>query len=427
VARPRLGHAFDVLLPSGTRATITCAKGEASASLPQAIESGRIQSSVDLLRASLADAHVIEAILCAIGAIAHEPTETECRNCHEMVKLDGAKALPIDLLLEPPGDAELDATLPADAEHELPRPVPIGRKTTAKTFRLAPRTLEDRVALEKILAEVDHLPLHARFVRALGLASLGEVKSPSAIARALEHLDDATFDSVWNAIALAWDETHYPPRLLAPVSCPKCGARHDVEVPAHRPLPFGRIEEPDRDDPPFPELDNFRSRAAVIAREVIEEIGLSEASGLEVIVDEGVPPCDDGGEPLLGSYTPTPEADGDIRLSSTSPFSIALYYRTFRSMYEEDGAYDVDAEIRETIEHELEHHVGFLRGSDPLDEEEREEIERERRRMTGGRPSDRLAGDVGSLFADIARFWRSTWPIWILAIAAVIATLLSSR
>ncbi len=430
MARPRLGHPFEVVLPSGAQATVTCSRADPlPRDLPEALRRNLVRSTIDLMDAPLADAHVVEAILCAIGGLHREPLEAECRNCKETVQLDGARALPLAPLLTPPGDPELDPPFLRTLERPLPRKVPVGQRAVVESFQLQHRTLADRVRMEAMLAEVEHLPLHARFLRAMGLVALGEVKSPSAMARALEHLDDETFDLVWDAIVEAWDALHYPPRLLSPVPCPKCGARHDVEVPAHRPLPLGRahVPAPDRDAAPFPDLATFRARSAEITQEVLAETGLSDARGLEVVVEDGVPPCDEGGEPLLGSYTPTPEADGDVRMGATSPFVVALYYRTFRAMYEEDGAYDVDSEIRETIEHELEHHVGFLRGNDPLDEEERAEIERERTRVTGAQTSDRLAADVGWLFSDFARFWRTTWPIWLLALIAVVLTIAASR
>jgi hypothetical protein len=174
----------------------------------------------------------------------------------------------------------------------------------------------------------------------------------------------------------------------------------------------------------------FRARAAAIAREVIEEAGLENEAGLEIRVDEGVPPCDDGGEPLLGAYTPSPEADGDVQRAATSPFVIELFYRTFRGMYD-DAPYDVDAEIRETLEHELEHHAGFLAGEDPLDDAEREEIERDRVRTYGPRADARgasgLARGAGLLAVDFARFLRATWPLWIAVIVLGLVVVLSSR
>lgn len=408
--------------------TMTRARVEPQPSdLLAALQCGAVVCTLDLHQVPLADAHVVEAIACALGAIAAPAVEVECRNCHEKILLEGASALPLDPLLSPPGDPELDPPVDRDEEHPLPRAVPIRRRATANTFRLLRRTLDDRVKLQALLAGSTTLPLGPQLVRAMGLGALGEMRSPSAIARALERLDDDAFDDVWDAIAQAWDAQHYPPRLLAAVGCPLCGARHDIEVPPHRPFSFGRPVNI-ATETTFPPLDVFRTRAAQIAREVIESIGLTSAQGLEVVVEEGVPPCDDGGEPLLGSYTPTPEADGDVRLASTSPFTVALYYQTFRAMYEEDGPYDVDGEIRETLDHELTHHLGFLQGDDPLDEQERQEIDRERLRLLGNPAKSRqFAEGVGWLAGDFGRFWRLTWPVWILVLAALLIVIASSR
>ena len=52
-------------------------------------------------------------------------------------------------------------------------------------------------------------------------------------------------------------------------------------------------------------------------------------------------------------------------------------------MWNEEGPYDWEDELAETIEHELEHHVSFLRGDDPMDDEERAEIRDEAVRIVG--------------------------------------------
>src|SRR5262249_30682968 len=152
----------------------------------------------------------------------------------------------------------------------LPRPVPVARRHSATTFRLVRRTLADRARLDSILGDDEHLPLDAPFVRAVGLAALGDVKSPNAIARALQRVDDETFDEVWEAVVEAWDAFHYPARLLAPVPCPKCGARHDLEVPPRRPLPITRARRKS-DSPPFPSLDQFHAHASEITQDVVDQ------------------------------------------------------------------------------------------------------------------------------------------------------------
>ncbi|MEO7094507.1 MAG: metallopeptidase family protein [Polyangiales bacterium] len=445
--RPRPGRPFSVTLPSGATTTLTVVlRPQRPDDLLQALRDGAVTSTLPLLDAPLADANVVEAIATALGAIASPPAELTCRNCHADIEVDGAPHLPLTPLLSPQGDPELDPPVDLPSEHALPRPFHVGRKARVAAFRLARRTLRDREQLVSALGAAAGdpdapLPLTAAFVRALGLSLVGEkraredpplVESPTAIARALTRLDDTTFDVTWCAIARAWDEQHYSPRLLAPVPCPECGARHDVEVPARRPI---AVYAPPRDDErpgeprAFPELAAFRARAQVLARELIDATGLSDDAGLEVVVDDDVPPCDDGGEPLLGSYTPFDDASvgGDTPRPSTSPFVIALYYRTFRAMFD-DEPYDVDAEIRETLEHELEHHLGHLAGDDPLDDDEREEIERERTRVQGARtPAASLVEGAGWLAGDVGRFFRTTWPLWLLALIALVVVIGSAR
>jgi hypothetical protein len=411
--------------------TLNRPRGVPPRDLLAAVEAGAVRADRDLRALPLFDAHVVEAVAIALGALTAPRAKVVCRNCSEPFEVARGEHFPLAPLLD--GDAsdpELDRRLSPDTAQPLPRAVTIGRARSATTFRLAHRTLADRPRLVALLGEpgaedLPPLPTGPALVRALGL-SLGEVKSPLAIARALDALDDAAFHEIWGAIAVAWDETHYSPRLLAPSPCPACGARHDVEVPGR----FVLDVEPEHgqehaDTPaPFPSLTSFRARAAAIAREELEKAELLDAEGIEILVDEGVPPCDDGGEPLLGSYTPRVEPERDA--PTRAPFEVALYYRTFASMHEEEP-YDVDAEIRETIAHELEHHQGFLAGDDPLDEQERAEIARERRRVYGDRPLDELRAGAGWLVGDVARFFRATWPLWIVAAIATLLTIAASR
>jgi hypothetical protein len=101
---------------------------------------------------------------------------------------------------------------------------------------------------------------------------------------------------------------------------------------------------------------------------------------LPLVVDAGVAACDDGGEPLLGCYTPPgPDASGleDHR------GEIRLFYRTFQSELRLDPTFDVKGQIFETIDHEVEHHLYFLAGHDPMDAEERAAIVEEKARVVG--------------------------------------------
>lgn len=442
VGRPRLGETFEVLLPSG-RTIELCAKRVAGASdLRQAIELGAISvpSAAELRALPLCDANVVEGILAAIGAFDREPVVVVCRNCGDEVEMEPAATLPVAPLLKPPGDEELDRPpSPIDAWdrealHPLPRTITVGRRHKVDRVLLARRTFADREALERLLPADDEddpgLEVSPRLVRALGISAVARdqtrVTSAIAIARAIEALRGQAFWDVWDAIVRAFDAQHWPPRLLAACPCPKCGARNDVEVVR---LPLEWVDElraQKHDAAPFPDLAEFRARAAAITREVLAGTRLEGLPGLEVIVDDDVPPCDEGGEPILGCYTPAPDIDDAVRLDDGARYTITLFYRSFRADNEIEP-YDVDAEIRETIDHELEHHVGFLRGHDPLADEEHEEIAREHARRRGAGKSEEIAASVGWLAGDFARFLRVTWPLWVLALFGVLLLLASSR
>lgn len=425
---PRIGVPFDVTLPSGVRVTV-CAKSrdqKPPSDLATLIDSSGVECSVDLFALPLADANVVEGILAFLGAIGAPPQKIECRNCREEVEVDARAHVQLAPLLMPQGDPELDPKVDEERTYPLPRPLRIGRSRTVTSFVLGRSTLRDVVRLRQLLgAPGTPLPLEASFVRALRL-SFDQVASPTAIARALVRLSDDDFDPTYAAIAEAWDAQHYVPRLLAPVPCPKCGARHDLPVPANRPIELF-LPRSEVGDGAFPSLEEFRRMALVLAREVMAAAGFSEGSGVEILVDDGVPPCDDGGEPLLGSYTPAPEGEAEALRPTPAPFEIALYFRTFRAMYE-DEPYDVEAEIRETLEHELEHHQNHLAGDDPLDDEERAEIVRERTRLVGKRSTPaELVSSVGFLAGDFGRFLRVTWPLWLIALVVFLVMLGSER
>ncbi len=200
--------------------------------------------------------------------------------------------------------------------------------------------------------------------------------------------------------------------------CEACGARNDVDAPYERESGSGSGREvASGSASPFPGFEAFAARAREIAGAAMEEI-----EGVELVVEGGTPAVDDGGEPLLGSYVPP--HPGDAGTPTQAPV-VTVYYRTFRAMWEEDGAYDWDDELTETIEHELEHHLSFLRGDDPTDDEERAVIRDEALRIVGKREAGRRAlQGFGASWSD---FLRRTWPIWVLALLALLFTLLTQR
>ena len=90
---------------------------------------------------------------------------------------------------------------------------------------------------------------------------------------------------------------------------------------------------------------------------------------------------DTAGEPLLGSYEP--RQDVDAGGNPITEFLVTVYYRSFLKMYEEDGPYDLEAELRETIDHEIEHHLYYLAGDDPMDASERAEARKDLEEVYG--------------------------------------------
>lgn len=311
---------FTARLPSGVRVTVTGRRiAPAPASLPAALAAGVVDADVDLKALPLADAHVVEGLLVAAGVVEPPPLRCPCHNCGKDLVLEARPFLPVAPLLDPPSDDELDHVPLGEQEHVLAHPVTL-RGNDITTFRLAPRTLADRARLEALLGNDPSVPLRVDgpLVRALGLVALGPRTSPIAIARVLQALDDDAFADVWDAIADAYEDQHWPPRLLVAVPCPHCGARHDVE--AAGPRLFG-LASPRPPTEPFPSLATFRARAEAIVEELFAREDPAVLERLAVVVQDGVPPCDDGGEPLLGSYTPTPRPtamrEGPRRRSSS--------------------------------------------------------------------------------------------------------------
>jgi hypothetical protein len=176
-------------------------------------------------------------------------------------------------------------------------------------------------------------------------------------------------------------------------------------------------------DASFPDFDAFDARA----RTLFEGCAGGDASGpplaqsVRLIVEGGVPACDDGGEPLLGAYVPP----GGDPAAPVGAAEITVYYRTFQAVWDEDGPYDWDGELRETIEHELEHHGGWLVGHDPMDDDEREEIARERVRRIGR--AETMRGGLAAFGADVSDFMARTWPIWLIVAAATVAIIAYGR
>jgi hypothetical protein len=388
-----------------------------------AIASGRVAvtkggAPVDVASLPLRDFHVLRAVLMRSGIVAEEPIEISCRNCGEKIELRPCAALEVGPWVDgETNDPELDVTLPFDEPVDIPE-IPLGRVRTARTVTFMDRTVEEARPLFAAAARA-RLEVNEALVRAMGITALGVERDASKIAEALAHCDDDAFGAVGEAFLAS----HYVLRLGCVVFCDSCKARNDVDAPYERESGRGGGEgERGREGEggrAFPGFDAFAARAREIARPMLRDIPGDE---VELVVEGETPAVDDGGEPLLGSYVPP--HPGDATMPTRAPV-VTVYYRTFRAMWDEEGPYDWNDELSETIEHELEHHVSFLRGDDPMDDEERAVIADEAVRIVGRKEAGRRA--IEGFGASWRDFLRRTWPIWVLAVLALAFMLATQR
>jgi hypothetical protein len=417
-------------LPSGAAIELRLGKAEERAPLvrgsgaplfsevERAIGSGRVTvtragKSLDVSSLLLRDFHVVRAVLARSGVVAEDEVEVTCRNCGASMLVRPCAALEIGPWVDGElDDPELDTTLPFGEPVDVPE-IALGRVRTARTVTFADRTVEQARPLFAAAAK-ERLDVTAAVVTAMGIAALGTEKNATKIASALAACDDAAF----SAVGQAFVDSHYVPRLGCVVLCKECGARNDVDAPYERES-GGGSDGARESEGAFPGFDIFAARAREIAEPMMERV---PGEPVQLVVEGETPAVDDGGEPLLGSYVPP--HPGDATMPTQSPV-VTVYYRTFRAMWDEDGPYDWDDELSETIEHELEHHVSFLRGDDPTDDEERSVIRDEAMRVVGRREAGRRA--IKGFGASWTDFLRRTWPIWVLALLALLFTLVTQR
>jgi hypothetical protein len=424
VARPTSAKLPSKLtLPSGATVALRLAKAGDRAPLARkagaplfaeavsAIEAGRVSlasdgKAIDVRALPLRDFHVLRAVLARSGVIAEDEVEVTCRNCSATMRVRPCAELEIGPWVDGElGDPELDATLPFGEPIDVPE-IALGRVRTARTVTFEDRTVDQAMPLFAATAQ-RHLEVTPAVVRAMGIVALGTERSEAKIASALAACDDAAFAAVGRAFV----DTHYVARLGCVVFCEACGARNDVDAPYERESE-GERERDSASEGAFPSFDSFAARAREIALPMMDRV---PGQPVELVVEGGTPAVDDGGVPLLGSYVPP--HPGDATTPTQAPV-VAVYYRTFRAMWNEDGPYDWDDELEETIEHELEHHIAFLRGDDPTDDEERAEIRDEAVRIIGRREAGRRA--IEGFGASWTDFLRRTWPIWVLALVALL-------
>ena len=371
--------------------------------------------NVDVGALPLRDFHVLRAVLARSGVIAEEEVEIACRNCAQPMKVRPCGALEVGPWADGElDDPELDATLPLGEPIEVPA-ISLGRVRTAQNVTFEERSVEQAKPLFAAAAR-KRLDVTAEVVTAMGIVALGAERDPQKISVALAECDDEAFLAVGDAFLA----THYVLRLGCVVFCDECGARNDVDAPYERESAGGAASSTaPSSDMTFPDLDAFAARAKEMAQPMLDAV---PGEPTQLVIEGGVAAVDDGGEQLLGSYVPP--HPGDSGTPTQSPL-VTVYYRTFLAMWQEDGPYDWEDELTETIEHELDHHISFLRGDDPTDDEERAVIRDEAVRIVGRREVGRRA--IEGFGASWTDFLRRTWPLWVLALVALLFTLATQR
>ncbi|WP_338046369.1 hypothetical protein [Polyangium spumosum] len=361
---------------------------------------------LDVRGLSLRDFHVLRALLLRAGVQKEETAELPCENCGEAFRVAPSSLLEIAPFVDGElDDPELDAPFDHDAAHVIPA-IRVGAEL-ARSVRVAARTVEE--ALPLFRAESAPARITPAIVIAMGITTLGRERRASAIAKALGEAPPEAYQSVADLLY----EAHYPARLGAVHRCATCGARSDLDVPWRREIPY-EIGEPRKARRDFPDLDAFEAMVASAADRIYRARGVRN---IDLFVDDDVPACDDGGEPLLGCYTP---GGTDPTLGMPRPPEIRLFYRTFQAEHRRDRSFDVAAEIDETIDHEITHHLHHLAGDDPLDDEEHAQIEEEALRRIGKREATRRAGK--GVASELAGFVRTTWPLFVIAFVATYFT-----
>ncbi|MBK8251790.1 MAG: metallopeptidase family protein [Polyangiaceae bacterium] len=391
---------------------------------------------IDVYSLALRDVHTLRALLYRSRVLIEDEEEFECENCGKAFRAVPSAAWQVGPFLDGElTDEELDAPFPFGVPQPIPRLIlPAARRVegeprfrrlrrldgsrTAETVTFAERSVADARALfetadKLFLGEMDSFSVTPALVVAMGIVALGSERRTRVMARALAEAPDP----VWAAVVDHFLEAAYSQRLFAAFRGEECSCRNLVDVPLVRELGRHAVEfsrtRRRREQEPFPDLEAFESLVKKHAERVYAARGVRN---IDLIVDDGVPHCDDGGEPLLGSYAPPV---GEEVLGGNVRPEVRVYYRTFRSEYEADPTFDVEGEIRETIDHEVEHHLNYLAGEDPLDDEERAAIEEEELRIVGRGEMRRR--ERASLTRRIGEFLRVTWLLWVaMAVAAIV-------
>jgi hypothetical protein len=362
---------------------------------------GRVVELADL---ALGELEVLRAIARKIGLVEERAARVECSNCGGVTRVRPCDGLELGPFLHGElADPELD--VPFDFAEAYPIDG-LGR------VRLSRLTVRGAAPLFEALQRPQGLRITSGVARALGVAAVDEVDDPRRIARRLRHASADALD----AFTALFENAHYGPRLITIHLCPTCGTALECPAPAERELSLPAVDDAigasrARSDEAFADLDAFEALAWQVADRVLGKTVLHD---VDLVVEGGPAATDAGGSPLLGSYLP-PSPDGQIALRA----EIALYHRTFENQWRFDGPYDLEAEIEDTLRHELEHHVAHLDGDDPMDRDERAAIEQEARQRIG--PTEARRRTTRDAVRGGREFLRATWWIWVIAALGVAA------
>lgn len=351
-----------------------------------ALDAGEVKvdgASVDAL--GLREISALAIVLAQAGVGREEEVAVACQNCDTVFHARPA----LEVELGPFLDGELD-------DEELDPPFDEGphdvtgtgeRETSRVRFvRRAGKALREALALDGDDAD--------RLV-ALGVAALDDATDPTRIAEQLRENPD-TFDDVEDLLAAQLS----PLRLEAGSICPECGLRSYLPAPRRQALPWEPLPPMTTEVAGFPGEGRFEE---LVARSFERWRAAKGARGVELAVVHGPADVDDGGVALLGAYEPP--QDGALVM----PPVVRVYTRTFRAMFREEP-YDVEREIDVTVRHELDHHLAYLSGDDPVDDEERDEVLRDELRTVGRKESLRRATRAAR--GDVGAFFGRTWPLW---------------
>ena len=106
-----------------------------------------------------------------------------------------------------------------------------------------------------------------------------------------------------------------------------------------------------------------------VARDVWEEIPGRFRAGVDgLIVDQGAKPHSDDPDIFTMGECVTEEFPSDYGGPDTIRSAVVLYYGSFRAVAEADDAFDWREEIRDTLLHELQHHLESLATEDSLED-----------------------------------------------------------